>query len=625
MPTDLDAEPTIEEVRELYDHNQNAWTVERGQAKAFSNLYWGEHGILIPDTANKDRKRKIEPERMETKEAPRVVDLITSFYASPANIGAQWTGAGSREASAVDALEVGINEAIDQLNPPHDAPRARRVFQQVLFGKSAQLGPVYGDAYYWDFPYKTAGESEEDWAKRYEEWRKGGPIPMVYMDLPAEATYPASFGTLNDLVLCEMDMTAWELAEIFSPDEIGNALPTAYNASDPFKVVIMSNRMWLAYAIIGDKNPIPEKVPFVGGKKDAILRTVEHKMGRSAIRIHPGMTRRKEKGRYWLSTLQHVADLIVGADRMLSMAATAQKFDAFPPLKRFTKAGVGEGATANIKTEQEGDIFDFEMDDQGHKLGDIQPLIQPQAGQATQELLAFLLHRIERKSGTIPELEGAFSAETAWATNFAVDVATNMHSPLTQNIIAADMDDAEGIMRAVEVSGEPLFLKRRGEGKSEIKLLPDQMPGWIPALKGEYKLTMTTNRIAAAQTGLAFMERIVATGMPISPEWVMETFMDIEQPWQEWKRSVAWKAIMSDGVQKRLQATFLEEADEMLSEDEAMSVEEFEARFGRLAPEAQQQLQGARQALLGEAQGAGRAGAPFSSQPGGPKPTAPVV
>ncbi|KKL22482.1 hypothetical protein LCGC14_2434950, partial [marine sediment metagenome] len=110
-----------------------------------------------------------------------------------------------------------------------------------------------------------------------------------------------------------------------------------------------------------------------------------------------------------------------------------------------------------------------------------------------------------------------------------------------------------------------------------------------------------------------------------SPEWVMETFMDIEQPWQEWKRSVAWKAIMSDGVQKRLQATFLEEADEMLSEDEAMSVEEFEARFGRLAPEAQQQLQGARQALLGEAQGAGRAGAPFSSQPGGPKPTAPVV
>ncbi|KKM64292.1 hypothetical protein LCGC14_1502780, partial [marine sediment metagenome] len=39
MPTDLDAEPTIEELRELYDHNQSAWTVERAQAKAFNNLY----------------------------------------------------------------------------------------------------------------------------------------------------------------------------------------------------------------------------------------------------------------------------------------------------------------------------------------------------------------------------------------------------------------------------------------------------------------------------------------------------------------------------------------------------------------------------------------------------------
>lgn len=621
MPTDLDAEPQIEEIRELYEHNDKAWQPERTQATAFSNLYWGEHGILVPDTGGNQRKRKIEPERMETKEGARVVDLITSFYALPANIGAQWTGAGSREASAVDALEVGINEAIDQLNPQYDSPRDRRVFQQVLYGKSAQLGPIYGNSYYWDFPYKEPNETEEAWAKRFDEWRKGGPLPLVYIDLPAESTFPASFGTLNDLVLCNMDMTAWELAEIFSPEELGGALPERYKASDPFKVAIMSNRMWLAYAIIGDKNPIPSGVPMVGGKNDAILRTVEHKMGRSAIRIHPGMTRRKEKGRYWLSTLQHVADLIVGADRMLSMAATAQKFDAFPPLKRFTKAGIdGEGTTADTQRAQEGDFFDFQMSDEGRRLGDIEPLIQPRFGEKTQELLAFLLHRVERKSGTIPELEGAFSAETAWATNFAVDVATNTHSPLTKNIVAADMDDAEMIMRAVEVSGEPLFLKRRSEGKSEIKLMPDQVKDWIPALKGEYKLTMTTNRIAAAQTGLAFMERIQATGMPISPEWVMETFMDIEQPWQEFTRAMAWKAIMSEGVQKRLQATFLEEADEMLSEDEAMSVEEFEARFGSLPPEAQQQLQPARQALLGQAQGAGQAGAPFSAQPGGPQP-----
>ncbi|KKK49828.1 hypothetical protein LCGC14_3131130, partial [marine sediment metagenome] len=195
--------------------------------------------------------------------------------------------------------------------------------------------------------------------------------------------------------------------------------------------------------------------------KDNILRTHEHKMGRSVVRISPGLTREKEKGHYWLSALQHVSSLITAADRMLSMAATAAKFDAMPPMKRFTSSDTG-GAGATGKTEwvAEGDIIDFPMSDQGQRLGDIEAMIQPRFGEKTQALVAFLLGRTERISGAVEAMEGLFSAETAWATNYAVEVATSRHSPLTRNVVAADMDDGAMILRAVEVSGEPLILKR---------------------------------------------------------------------------------------------------------------------------------------------------------------------
>ncbi|KKM07349.1 hypothetical protein LCGC14_1734790, partial [marine sediment metagenome] len=151
MASDLDAEPTADDVRELYDHNRTEWTTERNTAEMLTDLYWGEHALKVTDTAARGRKRKIEPERMETKECARIADLIASLYATPASIGLHWTGEGERS-GAKDGLELALNETIDQLNPPDDSPRERRVFSQVLLGRSAQLGPMYGGAYYWDFP-----------------------------------------------------------------------------------------------------------------------------------------------------------------------------------------------------------------------------------------------------------------------------------------------------------------------------------------------------------------------------------------------------------------------------------------------------------------------------------------
>ena len=74
---------------------------------------------------------------------------------------------------------------------------------------------------------------------------------------------------------------------------------------------------------------------------------------------------------------------------------------------------------------------------------------------------------------------------------------------------------------------------------------------WVPSLKVDYRLRMPVNKIAAVQTGIDVMERAQRSGLPISPEWVMEEMMGIEQPWEEFKRATNGSATSSSADRRR--------------------------------------------------------------------------
>lgn len=631
MPTDLTSAFTIEGLRELFEHVEESYSDDRALAEKMLSLYWGKHSVSVPDTEDKRRIRKVKPERMVTQEASRVVDLIHSLYATPAAAAAQWQGEGSKESRDADKIEVALNEAYDQLNPSYDSPRDRDRFQQILLGHGAHLGPMTGENYYWDFPFRGENESERDWAARYDKWRKGGPLPFVYVDLPAESTFPASYGLRNDLCVSSMETSYWELREMFSAQELegvfdGRKQP---GTGDTYTLALASNREYLAYGLMDVEGGGFANSGVFRGHSDRLIRSVKHGMGRSVIRIPPGLTRRKQRsngvGHFWLPVLFHVADLIMAADRLLSIAATGAKFDALPLLKAWLEQDVsGEGAEGAMRHFIEGDVWQLRPDDQMGGKEDIQAIYQPQHGEHSKELLAFLLGRTERITGAVEAMEGIFSAETAWASNFAVEVATSKQAPLTRAIVAADMDDYEMIMRATEVHGHKIDL-RRGEGGT-ISLKPEQMPQWKLNVKGEYKLHMPMNQIALWQTGVAMMQSANKEGIPLSPDWVMERVMGIEQPWDMFKKWIAWKAATDPRTYDRLYEYRMGEADEALTEEEkGITMEQMASEFGAMPPEQQAAANGGfsalRDWLTRGAQGAARAGSPFSVAPGGPHPT----
>ena len=455
MPSELDQAPKAQYVRELWDWNQTHWSKQIALDKQLVDLYFDEHKVTTPDTNDPKRKNRIEPERMSTGEAARVVDTITNFFVRFAPIGVMWLGKGESPA-AHDNIEIALQEIRDQLNPVNDAPRATTVFQKVLLGRSAEIF-LPGDKTWWDFPKFQQkgyeGETNEAFMEREKDWRRKAPVPIFWKALPAESTFPGSIGRIDEEVLSTVEMSWAELLYMFSRKELGNLLPDERREwNQKTTLGIFANRRHVSYIVLGvgtDKKDATE---------DRIIRSVEHKMGRCAIRILPGRTTPwKEPGKHWRSVLFPVLKLIEGLDKRMSEAATASKFSSLPVLK--AKLNQSDEDNDFLDKVINGDIIELSAGGDGMPAEDIEALFMPPYGEKTIALAGFLQDRIERMTGASPAIEGSFgpSGQPAWSRSFSADLAKNFQAPLTDKIIAGDIDNMEMVMRAVASFGETSY------------------------------------------------------------------------------------------------------------------------------------------------------------------------
>ena len=644
MKRDVEQEPTSPMIQEVYDAVQDFWSPQFKRDKDLIALIEGEHKIPVPDTQAKGRKRKIEPERMESKEAPRSVNQVRAFYTAPAAIKVEWVGETAPRAEK-KAEEIGraINEIINQLNPPVDSPIKRERWWMVALGRSARL-IVPGNAYWWDFPERGKGQTTDAWWEDFSQWRRNAPLPLLWKDLLPQQTFSPTFGRMDDEVISWLDVSWHELDEVFTDAEMAKlggdkAAATKSYATEngAFRLLIFSNVKWLGYAVMN-----PE-----GKGATELLRTYEHGMNRPAIRILPGMTSgTKQPGKYWQSVLEDVRDLIPQVDRRLSEAATASKFDALPMFKQWLNSG---SDASGMEKFFEGDIIPLQQGIGETKAEDIVPLFSPEYGEKTLALATFGLARIERITGAVEALEGAFgpSGQPAWARNFAHEVAKSKFAELTDGVVASDVDAADSIMRALSAFGETVRIPTHpGHGKASprITLKPEDMENYRPALKGEYSLRVPINKRADLDLMISAMERVTQSKLPISMAYLLGSLGDIEEPYKMYEESLVWDFLMSEPVRALHQNELVKELKGDIAGDEGMAVEEFLKESAEWPPEVRMAVlqevlgPGAMQGqpptdgggagsaygggggMAGETQGALRAGKPFMAAPGGPKP-----
>jgi hypothetical protein len=622
--------PSIEYIRELLDHVQSYWRTQTDFDKERLEMYWDEDKVVQENTAARGRRRRVQPERMTSNELRRQVDLIVSLFPYPSEIGVEPVGEGSRSESRAESLELGLNEAIDQLNPPLDSPLLRGRWSMCLLGREARM-IVPGHMYWWDFPELTDEETLDEWSSRYGQWASRAPIPVVWADLPAESTFPPSFGRMDEELVSWQTVTGYDLCTMFSPSELSGMVkrePEGYKAE--YTLVIFSNQAHLAYGVVNEKAERPQEV-------QKLIRTIEHGLGVPAIQILPGTTSgRKEPAKYWQGVSDSSMALIKAANRRLSEASTASKFDALPMMKQWLQDNptVGEGASSEEQQVLSGDIIPLKVGAEGMDKEDIQPLFQPRFGDKTMSVGLLALNRAERLSGAVEALEGATgpSGEPAWSRNSIIEQSKMKHSRLAQAVSAADVAAADMISRCIRVFGEDVTITPRRSKGPQIVLRPKDLEYYRATLKAEYKMQLPVSRRADLQLGVSMMEQSRRAGLPISPAYVMEQVMDISRPFEEFKRSITWDLLLSEESKAFYRKLLIKESEMDLADEEGMGLEELAGlvQAGQLDPNMAQQL-----AQLGTGQGpaAGlgansqlgnrgdrRAGIPFSTSPTGPQP-----
>ena len=117
------------------------------------------------------------------------------------------------------------------------------------------------------------------------------------------------------------------------------------------------------------------------------------------------------------------------------------------------------------------------------------------------------------------------------------------------------------------------------------------------------------------------MERVKAGELPIDLFWIMEHFLDIEQPVDMFKQAVKSRFITSPKMWQWQEQKLLEEADVRIADEEGMSLQTFEDQFaGRVSPQ-QANLIRTMADPTGELRGSNQAArGPTGGPSGGPQP-----
>lgn len=630
MPRDLDSKPTETDVRELFDwlaDGRSGWGVQRTLDTVFLDLIRDAHAVEHQDFDSPERRNRLKPERMSLAEAARTVDVLYNLHSVPPRIGFQWFGTGERSISKSDELEIAMGELIDQLNPPTDSPWGRQTKQLISLGREA--GVYLGGHAWWSekYPQKGEDESEVDFQKRTADWRRKAPVPILWRDLPAESTFPPSMGSLNDLALSVLKTTWYELADIFSEGELSGAIPEKKEHwFQPINLAIYANRKWVTYGVIADEEGHrvgvgPFAFEFGGVKNTKILRSIEHHMNRCPIRILAGKTgTAKIPGEYWKSVLHDVRFMLPQLDRRASEAATASYMSVLPWLKFTANPSDDDDLAAKTKKLLQQDLVMLENAADGNPAENLEAIHIPPFGKENAELIGLLRDTIRDQTGAHEALSGGALAASmpAWSLNQITEQAKSRLKELTTAVVAAHIDHAETLMAAVEAFGEPIELMRTDEKGGSVQLKPDELANWVPRLSGEFKIQAPVSKIAMIQTGIQAMVQIRQQQLPIDLFWIMENYLDIELPFEQFKHSEITRFLLSPEMANWRMKIMQEEADIEIAGDEGMSMEEFE----RGAAPQLAGRPGVNETVRGSAaRSAGRAGAPLSAAPGGPTPT----
>jgi hypothetical protein len=583
---------------------ESNWGEAHALIKQMRELRFSENEPDVPDA--------YDAETVRTPIAYQIVErMVGTLTADDPQITVPPAKEGDRAVEQASRMERVTTAILRELARQQDDDPLERFIECLLADGHGCMRILYAPQTWKGYPKrdKKGGESDDDYNKRAEDWKRGKPLPLNWSWVDPLNVYPMWSEAGLEYVLetdyrdiATLNPLAWNIVD--NPPELHElARASSSAATSQVKFAQLWTRDTLTYAV-----------------NDQVVHHQKHRYQRPpyvyAFGISPSTTDRKYKGLSILFPLRHALPQL---ERVLSQKATAVRLWCWPtPIMRVGsnqallsqltngQAQIESGTPRTIEIRPGHTVTLYEDEE-------ISFLTWQGNGPDADEMIALLMQMIE-KAGISDVMYGqAGSGDSGYQINQLIAAARMKFKP----IVAHAQRGAEQLIQAlwdiIEYQiKQPLYVYQDnpGGGGAWLSLKPEDLGGYrqvrvkVNPLLPTDTYARSSQAINEVRAGL----RSVQSGMEM---------IGIEQPdemqrailFDEFQRDPAIRSLLVQEVARRYGIKMAQQQAPQMQ----MGAQELMGMMGSLPPALQQVLAAQ---MMQQGMGAGMGGSQVQAAPG---------
>lgn len=408
------------------------------------------------------------------------------------------------------------------------------------------LGSRRGPDGMWEVTEEEFDESAEEFLARRKEFDVTERLPLIWRHLPAQGCYAwyddegiseflqveqrrvrdvmrryPHVPMLNQIQSVGITSASYVIfAEYWNRSWCGRWVSQGFGAQQ------FENRIWESAVLLNriTSLELAEVVPNIYG----VVPIIET----------PGLiSTNKDPARRQMSVIDVMLPICAYLDQLVSQAGTAVKMWAWP-----TPALKNLGVSGTILAQQpignDGRPLPVEIEP-GKMLTllpgeDITWVVAPNNGANSEALIEYIEKRANALGLSSAVFDSAALQSNGYLYNSVVNALRNKYSQIPKHVKRAHVDRCNLAMRIVEMHGEPLYVRRPGDGETQVgtwfKLSGADIQGKHYSIDVKYEDRLPTDQQSRLQMAIQAITPVGDAGPLLDHDTARSMFLDIPDP-----------------------------------------------------------------------------------------------
>ena len=354
-------------------------------------------------------------------------------------------------------------------NIVEDVVRFGRGYDQLIYLPHARSSAAE------DFPQQNDLDDDE-YGKNLKDWKKRAKLPILWKHLPARSVFTwRDEEGISEAIVIEERRVRDLIGKYKLPDL---AREVEHNPSVKFEnafFITYWNRTWCSYWVSRQsayrdkkKTPALDQLKSASGQ---IADSIKHDYGFVPIVETPGITTTsRDSARSTISVIDHLTPLAVYLDNLLSQKGSGIRRWAWAtPFTKKKGPGVANYPQPTSDDERPDPIdiipgkMHFLMDGE-----DVGWFIPPEPGAGLDNQLEMVARQVDSLGISSSLFASGALQSNGYLYNSVMNAIRSKYSPIIKHIKRAHKQRCQQLLRIIEMYGEPLYLRKPGDGKDEV-------------------------------------------------------------------------------------------------------------------------------------------------------------